>query len=77
MQYEYRATTHAGASSKIQLGVGHRPRNEDEDEQLQGTAVVWTVKIYDHRSFTHESALASTYHSLGIIVHAEGLAILH
>ena len=35
MQYEYRATTHAGASSKIQLGVGHRPRNEDEDEQLQ------------------------------------------
>ena len=36
----YRATTHAGASSKIQLGVGHRPRNEEEDEQLQGTAVV-------------------------------------
>jgi hypothetical protein len=53
--------------------VGHRPRNEEEDEQLQETAVVLTVKIYAHISSTHDSALMYTTH-LGSTVVAEGFS---
>jgi hypothetical protein len=45
--------------------------NEDEEWQLQTTAVVFTDKTYRDISFTHDSALMHTTH-LGSIVVAEG-----